>query len=68
MPKFSLNLEIEEVFTYKYEVEAETYEDAVKKAEQVELDRGVGSEDTCIFKWDYSHTNFFIDPYGKEQK
>jgi len=68
MPKFKLNLEIEEVYTYEHVVEAENYEEAVKKTDQVELDRGVGSEDTEVFKWDYSHTNFFIDPYGREQK
>ena len=68
MAKYTLHLELEEVFTCEHTVEADSYEEAVEKAQKIELENGVGSEDTSRFDWDYNRTNFFIDPFGREEK
>ena len=68
MPEFTLKLELEEVFTCEYKVKAESYEEAIAKVQRIEIDNGVGSENTSIFKWDYNRSEFFIDPFGRERK
>ena len=68
MPEFTLSLELEEVFTCEYKVKAESYEEAIAKVQRIEIDNGVGSENTSIFKCDYNRSEFFIDTFGRERK
>lgn len=64
MPKYTIQLELEEVYTCEYEVEADSEEEAEAEISKLERMYGVSAEETNIFDWDYYGTNFAINPYG----
>tara|TARA_Y100000034_G_scaffold75308_1_gene90495 strand:- start:276 stop:482 length:207 start_codon:yes stop_codon:yes gene_type:complete len=59
MPKYTMHLVLEEIYTCRYVVEADNEEEAEDMIREIERQVGINANETEVFNWDY---------YGSELK
>ena len=67
MTKYTMHLELEEVYTCEYEVEANNEDKAKEQIMEIDRQFGMNANETKIFDWDYYGTNLEISCENQEE-
>ena len=60
MPEYTMHLELSEIYTCEYKVEAGSKEEAKEKILELDRQYGMNAEETERFGWDYYESNLEV--------